>query len=55
MLIIAHRIQTIMHCDRIIVLKDGRIVEFDKPMELIKREGGYFKEIYEKMCENSEF
>lgn len=31
MLIIAHRVQTVMECDRIIVLKDGEIVDYDSP------------------------
>jgi ABC-type multidrug transport system fused ATPase/permease subunit len=48
MLIIAHRIQTIQHCDRIMVMENGMKVEFDTPQNLLKKEGSYFKEIYEK-------
>lgn len=46
-IIIAHRISTIMKCDRIIVLKEGRIVEEGTFKELIGR-GGYFNELTQK-------
>lgn len=48
MLIIAHRVQTVMECDRILVLEKGRINDFDTPANLM-RKGGFFKEIVEKM------
>jgi len=32
---IAHRINTIMSCDRIIVMNDGKIAEFDRPQVLL--------------------
>lgn len=35
MLIIAHRVQTVMECDRIIVLKDGVIDDYDSPSNLM--------------------
>ena len=41
---IAHRINTIIDSDRIIVLEKGRVAEFDTPAELIKR-GGQFYEL----------
>ena len=43
-LTIAHRLHTIMNCDRILVLDDGRVLEFDTPGNLLKdRNSAFFK------------
>jgi len=41
-LTIAHRINTIMDYDRVMVMDYGTIVEFDSPNELMKREDSQF-------------
>ncbi|KAG0240809.1 Multidrug resistance-associated protein 4 [Actinomortierella wolfii] len=41
-LMIAHRLNTIIECDKILVMDDGRVVEFDRPAKLIQQENGYF-------------
>lgn len=41
--IIAHRLSTIRNADKIIVLKDGEIIEMGNHEELIKQQGFYYK------------
>jgi ATP-binding cassette subfamily C (CFTR/MRP) protein 4 len=42
-LTIAHRLNTIMHSDKILVMRDGIAMEFDEPRTLLQRNDGYFK------------
>ncbi len=44
---IAHRINTILDSDRIIVLQQGKVAEFDTPMELISRRGLFYELVRE--------
>lgn len=46
-LTIAHRLNTIMDSDRVLVLDDGKVAEFDSPSALI-RQGGIFASMVEK-------
>jgi ATP-binding cassette subfamily C (CFTR/MRP) protein 1 len=46
-LTIAHRLNTIMDVDRIIVLSSGHVLENGSPTELLAREGGVFKDMVE--------
>lgn len=46
-LCIAHRLATIAFYDRILVMEQGTIAEFDTPLNLYDREGSVFR----GMCE----
>lgn len=39
----AHRIRTVIDYDRLVVLDQGRVVEFDTPWNLIRKQSGIFR------------
>jgi ABC-type multidrug transport system fused ATPase/permease subunit len=48
-LTIAHRLQTIIDYDRVLVLDKGEVVEYDDPWKLIQKSDGHFR----GMCQTS--
>ena len=44
-IIVAHRLNTLIHCNKIIAMQDGVIVEAGTPQELLKQDG-MFKELW---------
>uniref|UniRef100_A0A2C9KCN4 ABC transporter domain-containing protein n=1 Tax=Biomphalaria glabrata TaxID=6526 RepID=A0A2C9KCN4_BIOGL len=44
-IIIAHRINTILDCDRVMVIEAGQIVEFDDPQTLLNQENSHFYQL----------
>jgi len=52
MFIIAHRLQTVRHTDRIMALKNGHLEEFDTPDRLLNApeyKDGYFRRMWSVM------
>lgn len=44
---VAHRINTILDSDRIVVLDKGEVKEFDTPQELVKQKGLFYELVRE--------
>ncbi|XP_057733182.1 ABC transporter C family member 10-like [Arachis stenosperma] len=42
---VAHRIPTVMDCTKVLAISDGKLVEYDEPMNLMKREGSLFGQL----------
>lgn len=47
-LIIAHRLNTVMDSDRIMVIDAGRVVEFDHPHLLLQNNDGFLKKLIDQ-------
>ena len=45
-LVIAHRLGTVLNCDMLFVLNDGKIAERGEPKELLKNKESYFFKMY---------
>lgn len=46
-IVIAHRLSTVQHADRIVVLERGRIVEMGRHKDLLNNAGGLYRKLYE--------
>lgn len=46
---VAHRLQTIIDYDKVLVLDHGKVIEYDHPWTLVNKEDGLFR----SMCEHS--
>eukprot|EP01080_Neovahlkampfia_damariscottae_P008401 gene8401-226_t len=44
-LVIAHRLNTILDCDKILIIEKGKVINFGKPSELLIENETYFKNI----------
>jgi ABC-type transport system involved in cytochrome bd biosynthesis fused ATPase/permease subunit len=51
LLVVAHRIATVIDFDKILVLNAGEVVEYDEPLKLLEREGGAFASLCRKSGE----
>ncbi|KAL3024387.1 hypothetical protein AAZX31_04G118000 [Glycine max] len=56
MLIIAHRLNTIIDCNRILLLNAGRVLEYSSPEELLQNEGtAFYKMVQSTGPENAQY
>lgn len=46
-IVIAHRLATVINASKIIVMDKGQIVEFGKHSELVNKQNGYYKKLYD--------
>ncbi|KAI9475097.1 P-loop containing nucleoside triphosphate hydrolase protein [Coemansia mojavensis] len=53
-LTIAHRLNTVMDSDRILVMNQGHVVEFDTPQALLQQPGSLFKQMVDSMNYNKQ-
>jgi ABC-type multidrug transport system fused ATPase/permease subunit len=53
-LTIAHRLNTIMDSDYILVMSDGQAVEFDPPQRLLSRTNSVFKKLVDQWSEDQQ-
>ncbi|OAP61776.1 hypothetical protein AYL99_03979 [Fonsecaea erecta] len=54
LIVIAHRLSTIADFDKILVMGEGKVLEFDHPRELMRKKGGVFRGMVEMSGERTE-
>ncbi len=52
--IVSHRVSSAKNADKILVLEDGKIIQFGTPEELLTQ-NGYYKELYVKQLSEKEY
>jgi ABC-type multidrug transport system fused ATPase/permease subunit len=51
---IAHRLNSIIHYDRIMILEKGVVAEFDTPYNLLQNPAGYFAKLFKEQGQQFE-
>ncbi|XP_059276296.1 ABC transporter C family member 10-like isoform X1 [Lycium ferocissimum] len=51
---VAHRIPTVMDCTMVLAISDGKLVEYDKPMKLMKKESSLFGQLVNEYWSRSQ-
>lgn len=54
-IVIAHRMRTVMNADKIVVLKEGRVVEQGTPEILMKDDRGLFRRMVSLQNESAQW
>jgi ATP-binding cassette subfamily C (CFTR/MRP) protein 1 len=44
---VAHRLDTILDFDKVVVMNQGSLVEYGEPHRLLDQQGSWFKSLYE--------
>ncbi|KAJ3708971.1 hypothetical protein LUZ61_012676 [Rhynchospora tenuis] len=50
---VAHRIPTVIDCNMVLAIRDGKSVEYDEPMKLMNTEGSLFRELVKEYWSHS--
>ncbi|XWS38270.1 hypothetical protein CRYUN_Cryun19dG0117100 [Craigia yunnanensis] len=50
---VAHRIPTVMDCNMVLGISDGKLVEYDEPMKLMNKEGSLFGQLVQEYWSRS--
>ncbi|KAJ4748880.1 hypothetical protein LUZ62_083285 [Rhynchospora pubera] len=50
---VAHRIPTVIDCNMVLAIDDGKSVEYDEPMKLMNTEGSLFRELVKEYWSHS--
>jgi len=53
LIIVAHRISTVLNCDRILVMNEGKIAEFDTPQNLRNNPNSLFSKLTANLNEEN--
>lgn len=48
---VAHRLEGALDCNRIVTMSNGEVVEEGRPEELLRVEGGKFRDLWQKRCD----
>jgi ATP-binding cassette subfamily C (CFTR/MRP) protein 1 len=50
-IVVAHKLETILDFDKVVVMNQGQLVEYGEPYKLLEREGSWFKSLYEETAQ----
>lgn len=49
---VAHKLDTILDFDKVVVMNQGQMVEYGEPYQLLERNGSWFKSLYEEVSQS---
>jgi ATP-binding cassette subfamily C (CFTR/MRP) protein 1 len=50
---VAHKLDTVLDFDKVVVMNQGQLVEYGEPYKLLERQGSWFKSLYEDASRDS--